>query len=178
MAAMKAALADAFALLGVMVVIAPSAFADDADLKKQVHRIASPCVEIFNKQDAAGVAALFATNAIVVNSSGPQTDVVKFAEGLFKAGLNADRHHRHADGKTIPIGFTHVANDQDQPIQTPGVDMLSRIDALTANFTTKKDGTVVTTGTRVIAKDGKTMTLSAKGTFESTWSTTGSSSAA
>ena len=82
MAATKAALAYAFALLGVMVVIAPSAFADDADLKKQVHQIASLCVEIFNKQDAAGVAALFATSAIVVNPSGPQTDVVKFAEGL------------------------------------------------------------------------------------------------
>jgi len=41
MAAMKAAIAYAFALLGVMVVIAPSAFADDADLKKKVDQIAS-----------------------------------------------------------------------------------------------------------------------------------------
>ena len=84
MAAIKAALGYAFALLGVMVVIAPSPFAGDADLKKQVDQIASLCVEIFNKQDAAGVAALFAT--IVVNRSGPQTDVVKVAEGLFKEG--------------------------------------------------------------------------------------------
>lgn len=88
MAAMKAALAYAFALLSVMVLIAPSAFADDTDLKKRLDQIASLCVESFNEQDAAGVAALFATNAIVVNRSGPQTDVVKFAEGLFKAGLN------------------------------------------------------------------------------------------
>ena len=60
MAATKAALAYAFALLGVLVVIAPSAFDDDADLKKQANQIASLCVEISNKQDAAGVAALFA----------------------------------------------------------------------------------------------------------------------
>lgn len=97
MAATKAALAYAFALLGVMVVIAPSAFADDADLKKQVHQIASLCVGIFNKQDAAGVAALFATSAIVVNPSGPQTDVVKFAEGLFTEGLN------HIDAKVDQV---------------------------------------------------------------------------
>lgn len=88
MAAMKAALAYALALLGVMVVIAPSAFADDADLKKQVHQIASLC---------AGVAALFATNAIVVSPSGPQTDVVKFAEGLFTEGLN------HIDAKVDQV---------------------------------------------------------------------------
>ena len=53
MATMKAGLAYALALLGVMIVTAPSAFADDADLKKQVDQIASRCVEIFNKQDAA-----------------------------------------------------------------------------------------------------------------------------
>ena len=41
MAAIKAALGYAFALLGVMVVIAPSPFAGDADLKKQVDHIAS-----------------------------------------------------------------------------------------------------------------------------------------
>ena len=92
MAAIKAALAYAFALLG-MVIIAPSPFAGDADLKKQVDQIASLYVEIFNKQDAAGVAALFATNAIVVNPSGPQTGVVKFAEGLFTERLN------HTDAK-------------------------------------------------------------------------------
>jgi hypothetical protein len=38
--------------------------------------------------DAAGLAALFATNAIVVNPLGPQTDMVRFADGLFKAGFN------------------------------------------------------------------------------------------
>src|SRR5215831_8016270 len=70
------------------IILVSPAFADDADLKKQVDQIATAYVESFNKQDAASIAALFATNAIVVNPLGPQTDIVKFVEGLFKAGFN------------------------------------------------------------------------------------------
>jgi uncharacterized protein (TIGR02246 family) len=88
MAATKAALAYAFALLCVIVAVASPAFADDADLKKQVDQIRTAYEESFNKQDSAGIAALFATNGIVVNPLGPQTDLVKVAEGAFKAGFN------------------------------------------------------------------------------------------
>jgi len=87
MAATKAALAYAFALLCVIVAVASPAFADDADLKKQVDQMATAYMENFNKQDAAGIAALFATNGIAVNPSGPQTDLMKVAEGAFKAGF-------------------------------------------------------------------------------------------
>jgi uncharacterized protein (TIGR02246 family) len=86
---MKAALAHASALFCVIVAVAAPAFADDAaDLKKQVEQIRNAYVESFNKQDAAGIAALFATNAIVVGPLGPQPDVVKVAEGMFNAGFN------------------------------------------------------------------------------------------
>ena len=88
MAATKAALAYVFALLGIFVAIASPAFADDADLKKQVDQIGTAYVEGFSKQDAARIAAQFATNGIVVNPSGPQTDLVKVPEGAFKAGFN------------------------------------------------------------------------------------------
>jgi uncharacterized protein (TIGR02246 family) len=88
MANMKAVFAYACALLGVIVALSAPAFADDADLKKQVDQIATGYVESFNKQDAAGIAALFATNGIVVYPSGPQTDLVKALEGTFKAGFN------------------------------------------------------------------------------------------
>jgi len=62
------------------------AFADDADLKKQVDQINTAYMESFNKQDVAGVAALFAPNAIFVNQAGPQTNIAQFFEGTFKAG--------------------------------------------------------------------------------------------
>jgi hypothetical protein len=71
-----------------------------------------------------------------------------------------------ADGKSIPISFTATIDGKDYPFQNPGADTLAitKVDALTHSFVVKKDGKVVTTGTRTIAKDGKTMTLAAKGT--------------
>ena len=44
----------------IIVSLSTPAFADDADLKKQVDQIATAYVESFNKQDAAGIGALFA----------------------------------------------------------------------------------------------------------------------
>ena len=60
---------------------------DDADLKKQMEQINTAYVESFYKQDAAGMAANFATNAIVITPSGPETDMM-FAERVLKAGFN------------------------------------------------------------------------------------------
>ena len=88
MAATKAAFAYASALFCVIVAVASTAFADDEELKKQVDQIGNAYVESFKKQDAAGIAALFSTNAILVNPSGPQTDMTKVPEGTFKAGFN------------------------------------------------------------------------------------------
>jgi ketosteroid isomerase-like protein len=81
----------------ILVSLSVPAFADDADLKKQVEQIRNAYVDSFNKQDAAGIAALFATNAIVVGPLGPQPDVVKVAEGTFKAGFN------HIDAKVDQV---------------------------------------------------------------------------
>ena len=48
----------------------------------------------------------------------------------------------------------------------PDADMLTlkRVDANTTEFTEKKAGKVVLTGTRVVSKDGKTLTITTKGT--------------
>ena len=79
MAAMKAGFAYACALLGVIVAFSAPAFAQDADLKKQVvEQNAAPYRESFNKQDVAGIVATYATGAIIVNPAGPHTDIPKF----------------------------------------------------------------------------------------------------
>ena len=92
MAAMKAALfvcASALLWLAIGVCFAAPAFADNADLKKQVmEQNFSPYLESFNKQDVAGLVALYATGAIIINAAGPQADIPKFLEGGFKAGFN------------------------------------------------------------------------------------------
>jgi hypothetical protein len=48
----------------------------------------------------------------------------------------------------------------------PDADTLSlkRIDAYNVEFSQKRAGKVVSTGTRTISKDGKTMTITTKGT--------------
>ena len=102
MAAMKAVFAYACALLSVIVALSAPAFADDADLKKQVvEQNALPYRESFNKQDVAGIVATYATGAIIVNPAGPHTDIAKFAEGAFKAGLN---HIENEVDQVWPLG--------------------------------------------------------------------------
>jgi hypothetical protein len=77
MAAMNAGFAYACALLCVIVALSASAFADDADFKKQLEQIGRTYIELFDKQDATGIAALYATDAIIVDPAGPHTDIVK-----------------------------------------------------------------------------------------------------
>jgi ketosteroid isomerase-like protein len=88
MAAMKAALAYACVLLCVIVALFAPAFADDADLKKQMEQISSAYTESYKKQDAAGIASLYATGGILVNPAGGRTDIAQVYEGAFKAGFN------------------------------------------------------------------------------------------
>ncbi len=71
-----------------------------------------------------------------------------------------------ADGKPTSAQWTVNYDGKDRPVTgSPDLDVLSvkRIDAFTAEFTQKKAGKVVATGTRVISKDGKVMTITTKG---------------
>ena len=72
-----------------------------------------------------------------------------------------------ADGTPTSGQWTVNYDGKDRPITgSPVSDALSlkRIDAFTAEFTQKKAGKVVATGTRVISKDGKVMTITTEGT--------------
>jgi ketosteroid isomerase-like protein len=89
MAAMKAVwFVCALLCFATIVPFSSPAFADDTDFKKQLEQMNSAYMESFNKQDVAGVAALYATGGIFVNPAGAQTDIAKLYEGTFKAGLN------------------------------------------------------------------------------------------
>jgi hypothetical protein len=72
-----------------------------------------------------------------------------------------------ADGKETTTQATYQLDGKDYPVTgTPDVDSLSgtRVDSNTVKFTQKKAGKAVSTGTRTVSKDGKTLTFKAKGT--------------
>src|SRR5260221_9820101 len=89
MAAMKAVwFVCALLCFATIAPFSSPAFADDAGIKKQLEQGAPTFIERFNKQDATGVAAMYASGAIIVDPAGPHTDILKVYEGAFKAGIN------------------------------------------------------------------------------------------
>jgi hypothetical protein len=71
------------------------------------------------------------------------------------------------DGKATSATWTVVYDGKERALTgVDDADMLSlkRVDANTSEFTEKKAGKVVLTGTRVVSKDGKTLTITTKGT--------------
>lgn len=72
-----------------------------------------------------------------------------------------------ADGQPTSAEWTVNYDGKDRPVTgSPDLDALSmkRIDPFTTESTHKKAGKVVATATRVVSKDGKTMTITTKGT--------------
>src|SRR5262245_902387 len=71
-----------------------------------------------------------------------------------------------AEGKPTEYQYTANYDGKDYPVTgNPDWDAtsLKRIDANTVEFTRKRAGKVVGTATIVVSKDGKTLTLTAKG---------------
>src|SRR5215470_11799596 len=71
-----------------------------------------------------------------------------------------------AEGKPIDSQFTANFDGKDYPVSgNPGWDTITwkRIDAYKSESTRKKAGKVVGTATRVVSKDGKTLTLTEEG---------------
>jgi ketosteroid isomerase-like protein len=129
MAAM-AGFAYACALLcfATIVPFSVPAFADDADLKKQMEQIGSAYTESYNKQDAAGIAALYATGGILVNPAGARMDIAQVYEGAFKAGFNqleakVDQVWPLGSDTALAMGTYRVTskNQSGVPIEQPGL---------------------------------------------------------
>jgi hypothetical protein len=73
----------------------------------------------------------------------------------------------NADGKPTLVEYTAKYDGKDYPVtgsQNFDAISLKRVDAVTSEATLKKGGKVVQTTKRVVSKDGKTLTLTAKGT--------------
>jgi hypothetical protein len=73
----------------------------------------------------------------------------------------------NAQGNPSVIEFTAAYDGKDYPYKgSPDTDTvaLTRVDANTTTFTQSREGKLVLTGTRVVSPDGKTLTITAKGT--------------
>ena len=89
MISIKAAwLVCATALLGFVLSMPLSAptFADDADIKKAAPQMASAYMDVYNKRDVAGLASLYAPDAVAVNPTGVHQVNAKFFDGFFADG--------------------------------------------------------------------------------------------
>jgi hypothetical protein len=74
-----------------------------------------------------------------------------------------------ADGKSINIEYIGAYDGKDYPVAgNPKVGTIAqeRVNDYIAKTTTKRDGKITATSTRVISKDGKTMTITSTGTDE------------
>ena len=85
------------------------------------------------------------------------------------AGQDIKATSKGVDGTGKPTAGVWTVNydGRERPQSgNPDADSLSlkRIDAFTTEFTQKRSGKVVITGTRTISKDGKVMTITTKGT--------------
>lgn len=72
-----------------------------------------------------------------------------------------------SEGKAVAVEWTLVEDGTDRPVMgSPDLDMLSikRIDSHSVESTHKRAGKVVATARRTVSKDGKTLTITTKGT--------------
>src|SRR6516225_1490686 len=73
-----------------------------SDIKQEaVEKISSANSESFNRQDAAGIAALYADGGVHINPAGPRTDIEQFYQGVFKAGFD---HQEISVDEAWPLG--------------------------------------------------------------------------
>ena len=116
-----------YVLCFLMAMFAVPAAAADADLKQQVEKIVATYSENFDKQNAAGIAALYATGGMQVNPAGPTTDVAKRYEGVFKAGFNhldvtVDQVSPLGANISLGLGEYHITgkNQSGEPLDVTG----------------------------------------------------------
>jgi hypothetical protein len=119
----------------------------------------------------------FAKSTITPAPTGPPPQSATRTYEMFGDGLKATLVTVSPDGtRTTTVTYSAHFDGKDYPYSgstTIDTIALKRIDASTFESTLKKAGKVVTTGTNVVSKDGKTMTYTSKGTNASGQPTSG-----
>ena len=82
-------LSYAFILIATLATPATPVAADE-NLRQVVEKIASAYADNIEKQNAAGIAALFSDGALLVNNGGQVKNIAEYYDDAFKAGFNHD----------------------------------------------------------------------------------------
>ncbi|WP_420967199.1 YybH family protein [Bradyrhizobium sp. B120] len=94
-------ISSALCLFIALLAMPATATAGDESLKQQFEKVAAVYADSFNKQNGAGIAALYAPGGMVVNATGSHTDIAQTYEGIFKAGFN---HNEITVDEALPLG--------------------------------------------------------------------------
>jgi hypothetical protein len=100
-----------------------------------------------------------------MDPNGPKNNTVVYSEAGDQMKITVDG--MDASGKAIHTEWTGMFDGKDYPVTgNPGEDTRAykKVDERTLEFTSKKDGKVVTTGKVVVATDGKKRTVKSSGT--------------
>ncbi|WP_247385071.1 MULTISPECIES: nuclear transport factor 2 family protein [unclassified Bradyrhizobium] len=66
-----------------------------------MEKIGAAYAENFNKQNGAGIAALYANGGMMINAAGPHTNIAETYAGVFKAGFD---HNEITVDQVSPVG--------------------------------------------------------------------------
>ena len=121
-----------YALLLITALVTPSFAADsDEKLKQEIEKLAAAFAAGYDKQDSAGIAALFVSGAVLVNPSGVHTgaaDIAKYYEGGFKTGFNHNEIQVRqvwplGPDTVLAVGEFHATgkNESGAPLDSSGI---------------------------------------------------------
>ena len=132
---------------------------------KLIIGMAITAIGMFGADSSLGTWKLNIAKSTGANNLKARTDV---HEATPDGGVKVTRTEQRADGTSYNFTYTFKYDGKEYPVTGGPFDTISvkRANANTTSFEVinKKDGTYHQTGRNVISKDGKTRTLTAKGT--------------
>ncbi len=135
---------------------------------KLVIGMAITAIGMFGADSSLGTWKFNAAKSKTTSASSPVKSRTEVYEATPDGGVKVTRTQQLANGTTFNFTYTFKYDGKEYPVTGGQFDTISvkRIDANTTSFEVinKKDGTYHQTGRNVISKDGKTRTLTAKGT--------------
>jgi ketosteroid isomerase-like protein len=118
-----------YAFLLITALVTPSFAADgDEKIKQEIEKLAAAFAAGYDKQDSAGIAALFVSGGVLINPGSVHTDIAKYYEGGFKTGFN---HNEITVNRVWPLGADTVLatgefhatgkNESGAPLDNAGI---------------------------------------------------------